>query len=68
LVGSSNEYYGRCVCPEGYYKFGFDTTTCNETEYIKEAWMEYAATFESVTALTDEFADYAFTVRALNCE
>ncbi len=68
LVGSSYEYYGRCVCPDGYYKFGFNTSTCNKTEYIKKAWMEFAATFESFNAITDEFADYAFTVRALNSE
>ena len=41
LIGKSNEYYGRCVCPVNYYKFGFTTTTCNKTEYIKEAWQQF---------------------------
>ena len=68
MVGASREYYGRCVCPDGYYKAGFSTTTCTKTEYLQETWDAFKGDMETITELTDEFADQAFTVKALNSD
>eukprot|EP00828_Plagiopyla_frontata_P044481 TRINITY_DN727_c0_g1_i7.p1 TRINITY_DN727_c0_g1~~TRINITY_DN727_c0_g1_i7.p1 ORF type:complete len:1129 (-),score=174.34 TRINITY_DN727_c0_g1_i7:115-3501(-) len=66
LVGGSLEYSGRCVCPTGYYKFGFDTTVCNKTEYVKEAWAKYQKEIELMTEIDAIFPNYAFTIREIN--
>lgn len=42
LYGENNDYYGRCECPNGYYKYSFTETSCNKTEYLQEAWELYA--------------------------
>ena len=41
LIGENYEYYGRCECPEGYYKAGFTSSTCKKDEYVNEDWEQF---------------------------
>lgn len=46
LRGDNYEYYGRCECADGYYKPGFNETTCKKDEYIKDDWDQYRSETE----------------------
>ena len=62
LMGKEYEYYGRCVCPEGEYKFAFGSDECNKTEYIEEAYAEFWGTVDEVSEVSDLFANRAFMI------
>ena len=66
LIGPSLEYTGRCVCPEGYYKFGFTTTSCIKNEYVSEEWEKYKLTLNDLTNMDDIFPKYAFTIKEID--
>ena len=55
LIGPSLEYTGRCICPDGLYKFGFTTTACTKNEYIREDWEKYKVSIENLTTIDDVF-------------
>ena len=66
LIGGQYEYYGRCECPKGEYKYSFSTTDCNKTEYIGEAFDEFLQQFDDIISLDDLFADRAFMIVELD--
>lgn len=54
LVGENYEFYGRCECPEGFYKSGFIEPTCRDETLMSQEWEEIEEKIVNNNVLLDQ--------------